>query len=391
MARIRGEKAGLWCRHRSLERPQEVTRMPNGKNAQRPETTGPFHRAPCKRYPWRIALAVLGTVLVVAVAAVGIFAFSLTRAFDSGTEKISNAYPKEASRPKAITAPQGAATPSSAQGAVPAGQAQNILLLGSDTKGATGTQLANVSDEHSDTLMVVHVPADHKNLYVMAILRDSLVEVPGHGQAKIRTAISLGGVPLAVQTVETLLGARIDHVAVVNFSGFEQVTDALGGVDINNPISFDSDHLKGHHFDKGSQHLTGAEAVAFARERAAFQDGDVQRVRNQQLLISGLLMGAMRNSMLSDPVKTSGLLGTVTPFLAVDDGLNSAYLASLAWALRDVPEKQVTFFMMPIAGSEASSDGQAIVHVDWARLAVVQQGFQTDTLVAYDRELKTMR
>ncbi|WP_166785463.1 LCP family protein [Cryobacterium cryoconiti] len=367
------------------------------QDSPRPKTSGPAGEAPRKRHPWRIALAVLGTVLIGAVATGGIYAFSLTRAFDNGTEKIPNAFPEEASRPSGAPADTATDAPASASadpaadpGAVPAGQPQNILLLGSDTRGATGKNLADIRGERSDTMMVVHVPADRKNLFVMSILRDSWVEVPGHGQAKINAALSWGGVPLAVQTVENLLGTRIDHVAVVDFSGFEQATDALGGVDINNPIGFDSSHLKGHYFGAGGQHLTGAQAIAFARERYAFQDGDFQRVRNQQLIISGLLSAAMHKSVLTDPVKTSGLLETVTPFLAVDEGFDSAYLTALAWQLREVRQPQVTFFTMPTDGTGTSGDGQSIVNVDWDGLAAVREGFQTDTLAGYRPELQTL-
>ncbi|TFD06113.1 LytR family transcriptional regulator [Cryobacterium sandaracinum] len=386
--------------------------MPNGttdSSRHKPPEPSPggAHQAPRKRHPWRIALGVLVTVVLTTIAAGGIYAFSLTRAFDTGTEKISKAFPDEASRPPAgqsapgVVGQAGAgpaaagpdaapADPSAALDAVPDGQAQNILLLGSDTRGATGKNLADIRGERSDTMMVVNVPADRKNLFVMSILRDSWVEVPGHGQAKINAALSWGGVPLAVQTVENLLGTRIDHVAVVDFSGFEQVTDALGGVNVDNPIGFDSYHLKGHFFDKGLQHLTGTEAIAFARERYAFQDGDFQRVRNQQLIIKSLLSAAMHKSVLADPVKTSGLLETVTPYLAVDDGFDSAYLTSLAWELRELRQPQVTFFTMPTDGTGTSGDGQSIVNVDWEGLDAVREGFQTDTLSAYRPELQTI-
>ncbi|TFB60260.1 LytR family transcriptional regulator [Cryobacterium sp. Hz7] len=380
--------------------PNETTNLSRHKPPE--PSPGGARQAPRKRHPWRITLGVLVTVVLVTIAAGGIYAFSLTRAFDSGTEKISNAFPDEASRPPAGQSAPGAADPaaagpdaapadpSAAVDAVPDGQAQNILLLGSDTRGATGKNLSDIRGERSDTMMVVHVPADRKNLFVMSILRDSWVEVPGHGQAKINAALSWGGVPLAVQTVENLLGTRIDHVAVVDFFGFKQVTDALGGVDINNPIGFDSSHLKGHRFEPGSLHLTGTEAIAFARERYAFQDGDFQRVRNQQIIISSLLTAAMRKSVLADPVKTSGLLETVTPYLAVDDGFNSAYLTSLAWELRELRQPQVTFFTMPTDGTGTSGDGQSIVNVDWEGLDAVRDGFQTDTLSAYQPELQTI-
>lgn len=351
-----------------------------------------------KRHPWRIAWGVFGAIVLLLVSIGGVYAFTLIHTFDAQTEKISNAFPADAVRPPAAPAADsaavqptpepGAATPAPVD--APDTQAQNILLLGSDTRGATDRDLAGIRGERSDTIMVVHVPADRKNLYVMSILRDSWLEIPGHGTAKINAALSWGGVPLAVQTVETLLGVRIDHVAVVDFAGFKGVTDLLGGVDISNPIGFESYHLKGHYFEEGALHLNGSEAMAFARERYAFADGDFQRVRNQQIIIQAVLVAMMHKSVLADVGKTTSLVNSVTPFLAVDEGLTSAYLTGLAWELRAVREPDVEFFTMPTNGTGTSDDGQSIVNIDWSALAAVQNGFKTDTLGAYQPEVQTM-
>ncbi len=352
-----------------------------------------------KRHPWRIVGGVFGAVFLLLVSIGGVYAFTLTHTFDTQTEKIANAFPADSVRPPATSVVGPVAVqPSAEPGApapapiveAPAAQAQNILLLGSDTRGTTDRDLAGIRGERSDTIMVVHVPADRKNLYVMSILRDSWLEIPGHGTAKINAALSWGGVPLAVQTVESLLGVRIDHVAVVDFAGFKDVTDLLGGVDISNPIGFDSYHLKGHYFAEGSLHLNGAEAMAFARERYAFADGDFQRVRNQQLIIQAVLVAIMHKSVLTDIGKTTSLVNSVTPFLAVDEGLTSAYLTGLAWELRAVREPEVEFFTMPTNGTGTSSDGQSIVNIDWTALAAVQNGFKTDTLGSYQPEVQTM-
>ncbi|MDJ0324439.1 LCP family protein [Cryobacterium sp. PH31-AA6] len=358
---------------------------------------------PRKRHPWRIAWGVVGAVLLLLVSLGGVYAFTLTRAFDAQTEKITNAFPEDALRPPVAPAAGPAAADPNAQpgiepgaaapapgGDVPVAQAQNILLLGSDTRGTTGRDLAGIRGERSDTIMVVHVPADRKNLYVMSILRDSWLEIPGHGTAKINAALSWGGVPLAVQTVESLLGVRIDHVAVVDFAGFKGVTDLVGGVDISNPIGFNSYHLKGHYFEEGPLHLNGTEAMAFARERYAFADGDFQRVRNQQLIIQAVLVAIMHKSVLADVGKTTSLVNSVTPFLAVDEGLTSAYLTGLAWELRAVREPEVEFFTMPTNGTGTSSDGQSIVNIDWSGLTAVQNGFKTDTLGSYQPSVQTM-
>lgn len=83
--------------------------------------------------------------------------------------------------------------------------------------------------------MLAHVPADRQHVYLMSIMRDSWVEVPGHGRAKINAAYSWGGVALTTETVEQLLDIRIDHVAEIDFAGFEDMTDALGGVTVDSP------------------------------------------------------------------------------------------------------------------------------------------------------------
>ncbi|WP_241994594.1 LCP family protein [Cryobacterium sp. TMT2-10] len=326
-----------------------------------------------RRRGWRIALIAIAVVLLVG-GAVAAYAWSLSSTFDGQTVKIPQVFPDEASRPPA------AQTGEAARG-------QNILLLGSDTRGSIEGSIADLTGQRSDTIMVVHVPANRKNIYVMSIMRDSWIAIPGHGEAKINAAMSYGGVPFAVQTIEGLLGARIDHVAIVDFTGFKGVTDALGGVDVDNPIGFDTG---GEHFAQGVHRLNGTEALAFVRERHAFADGDFQRARNQQSFIKAVLGKTLTAETLTNPGKISGLVGAVAPYLAVDDKLNAAYVAGLAVELRDVRVGNVTFFTMPTKGTGTSPDGQSIVVIDQDKLKAVQQGFQTDTLDAYQPEVQTI-
>lgn len=321
-----------------------------------------------KRKGWRIALIAIAAVVLLVAGGVGAYAWNLSRTFDSQTVKIPEVFPTETARPLLLTGE--------------AAKAQNILLLGTDTRGSINGSIANISGQRSDSIMVVHIPANRKNISVMSILRDSWLEIPGHGKAKINAALSYGGVPLAVQTVEGLLGVRMDHVAIIDFAGFKGVTDALGGVDIDNPIGFDSYHMPGHYFAKGTLHLNGIEALAFVRERYAFRDGDFQRARNQQAFIKAVLKRTLSAETLTDPGKISGLIGAVAPYLAVDRGLNSAYAAGLGVELRTVRVGDVTFFAMPTNGT-GTANGQSIVNIDRDKLKALQQAFQTDTLGAY--------
>jgi LCP family protein required for cell wall assembly len=324
---------------------------------------------PPGRRGWRIVFVVFGVFAVVVIGVAAATVWNLTRSFDT-VEKIPDAFPTDE-----------AARPPAAEGE--AASALNFLLLGSDTRGARSSSIANIGGQRSDTIMIVHVPANRQHLSVMSIPRDSWLAIPGHGEAKINSALAYGGVPLAVQTVEGVIGARIDHVAVVDFTGFKAVTDALGGVVIDNPIAFDSYHLKGHAFQQGMQHMDGEQALAFVRERYAFSDGDFQRVRNQQLLISALLGGLMQKSVLSNPVTAGALLNAVQPHVAVDDGLTSGAVIALGSELSGLQAEDVTFFTIPTSGTGTSPDGQSIVNINWDALPGVQDAFRADTLHAW--------
>ncbi|WP_181397199.1 LCP family protein [Cryobacterium arcticum] len=332
------------------------------------QSISPRHQAtpPPGSRAWRIVFLCFGAFAVVVLGIAALTVWNLSRSFES-VEKIPDAFPADdAARPPVSTGV--------------AASALNFLLLGSDTRGASSGSIANISGQRSDTIVIVHIPADRQQLSVMSIPRDSWLEIPGYGEAKINAALSYGGVPLAVQTVEGLIGARIDHVAVVDFSGFKALTDALGGVDIDNPVAFDSYHLKGHTFAQGAQHLDGTEALAFARERYAFADGDFQRVRNQQLLISALFTGLTDRSTLTDPVAMNGAIRALQTHIAVDNELSSVDLATLGVELANVRAGDITFFTIPTAGTGTSADGQSIVNLDWAALPGVQDAFWLDNL-----------
>jgi LCP family protein required for cell wall assembly len=313
-------------------------------------------------------IAGLAILLVVGIGAVAVFAFTLTRSFDDKTQSIESAFPDETARP---AEPAGAAA-----------SAQNILLLGSDTRGDTGVDIDEVSGQRSDTIMVAHIPASRDAVYVMSILRDSWVEIPGHGEAKINAALSLGGVPLVVQTVETLIDARIDHIAIVDFESFKGLTDAVGGVEIDNSTAFESE---GYKFPAGHQKLlTGEEALAYVRARYPFQDGDFQRARNQQTFIKGLLGEALSADTLLNPGRVSALVDAVAPHLTVDDGLDAGFIAGLAFEMRSVRPNDLHFFTAPTAGIATSADGQSIVNVDWDRVPELQEAFREDALHSYE-------
>ena len=309
--------------------------------------------------------AALGIVLLLGGLGVAAYAFTLSQSFNDGRSVIA-AFPANATRPAALSGT--------------AAEAQNILLLGADEAGwdaSDGDTAPALDGQRSDAIIVLHVPASHTNIYAISILRDSWVDIPGHGMNKINSALALGGIPLMVQTVEALLDVRMDHVAAVSFEGFRGVTDALGGVTVDNAVQFDAD---GHSFAVGAQVLDGDEALAYVRGRSEFPDGDAQRVKNQQAYIKGVLRGVLTPETLLNPTTLTSLVSSITPFIQVDEGLDSGYLTGLALDLRSVRSGDVVFSTAPVSGPATSDDGQAILNLDPAGMDALEQALKSDTL-----------
>lgn len=318
-----------------------------------------------KRTGLMVLLSAIALVLIAVLAASG-YLFSLARTFDKNATKLENVFPAESLRPE---------VPQEAKGAV------NILLLGNDTR-ATDKGDENFASlpngGRSDTMMLVHIPADRKGIYVTSIMRDTWLDIPGHGKAKVNAAFAYGGVSLAVQTLEGLFDTRIDHVAAIDFEGFKGLTDALGGVEINNPIAFTPRAMKDIHFPQGVQTLNGEEALAFVRERYAFKDGDYQRVRNQQLYIKAVLNTMLSKDTLTDPAKISDSVKELAPFIAVDDTLDSLKVAKLGASMTGIRPNDMNFFTLPNKGTGRSADGQSIVIPDMAVIGEFSKALKAD-------------
>ncbi|ALE92490.1 hypothetical protein AOC05_09480 [Arthrobacter alpinus] len=310
-------------------------------------------------------------VFVIAAVVSGLFVANLAHNFDANVQRLPTTFPNDVSRPVKPT--QG-----------PASNAENILLLGSDSR-SDDVDLAEQglpSNQRSDTMMWVHIPADRKNIYMISIMRDTWVTIPGHGEAKINAAMAYGGVPLVVQTVEGMFNSRIDHVAVVDFEGFKAVTDVLGGVTVNVPIPFTSTHGN-YTFPAGPQKMTGDQALGFVRERYAFVDGDYQRVKDQQIFLKAVLNTILTPSTLGNPITVTNLVKDVSPYVKVDQDLTAPTLAALALSLRGVRGSDVKSFTLPTLGTGTSADGQSIVLRDDAAISAIAAALANDSMGSY--------
>ncbi|MGX5714965.1 LCP family protein [Arthrobacter sp. MAHUQ-56] len=354
---------------------------------------------PRRRHPLRTALLVLAGIVALVTAAAGAYLFNLGQTFDSQAKIIENPFPPESSRPQpgsqwpaGEAAGQAPDTPGNVPAAGPAagGSAgtaagsMNILVMGSDSRGATADEAVSgsSSNQRADTLMLVHVPADRSKIFAISLMRDLWVDIPGNGRAKINAALAYGGVPLMVQTVESLFNQRIDHVAMIDFEGFVGLTDALGGVEVNIKQPFVSAH-DGFNFKQGPKVLDGRHALEFVRERYAFSDGDYQRVRNQQAFVKALFAKNLSAETLLNPVKVHNVVSSMAPYISVDRGLNAAALAGLAVELRDVRAGDMEMFTLPTLGVGTSADGQSIVLPNYAAIRDIGQALAGDSLDTY--------
>ena len=183
-------------------------------------------------------------------------------------------------------------------------QAENILVIGSDTRAGQGRgygSSAQLNTDHSDTLLIVHIAADRQWADVMSIPRDSWVNIPacrmGNGKTaapqtfKINEAFTIGnlygnktklGTACTIKTVERNTGIRIDHFVDVNFSGFKDMVNAVGGVRECNTTAI-NDPKSGLHLSAGHHLLNGRQALGYVRARYTLGDGsDLERITRQQ-------------------------------------------------------------------------------------------------------------
>ena len=245
-------------------------------------------------------------------------------------------------------------------------QAENIMILGSDSRqGLSKAYGSGLVTDQSDTLMVIHIPASRQWAEVMSIPRDSYVSIPacamGDGQqssptqGKINEAFAIGnldgnhtklGVACTVKTIEKDTGIYINHFIVVNFSGFENMVSALGGVYECNPTAID-DPKSNLHLTAGTHLLSPVQALGYVRARYSLGDGsDLERIGRQQAFMSSLVSRV--KSKLLDPVAIYRFLDAATKSLTVDSQLGGVTgLYDLGQSLRGISSSKIAFFTVP--------------------------------------------
>ena len=205
------------------------------------------------------------------------------------------------------------------------GAAINYVLMGSDSRSGDSSQ------GRSDVLMVLHLSGDRKSAALISFPRDLYVSIPGHGKNKINAAFAFGGTPLTVRTLEGLLGTRMDHVALINFEGFIALTEQLGGVTVNNPHASVS---QGYNFPVGPVTVSGAQALAYVRERHQLPRGDLDRAERQRLVTQAVLKKGLSKQTLMHPVEFNSFVGGLAKQVTVDQDLSMSEMRKTALSVR---------------------------------------------------------
>jgi len=238
-----------------------------------------------------------------------------------------------------------------------AAEAQNILLLGTD-KGTGQSIESELADGEwttgafrSDTIMLAHIPADQTQAYLISIPRDSLVAIPGEGRQKINAAFSFGGPDLAVRTVENLTGVFIDHIAMIDWAGFKDLTRAIGGVQVTVAETF-TDPRNNRTWEEGTYNLEGKKALQYVRTRYGLEQGDFDRIKRQQNFLRAVMQKTVSRGTLANPIKLTNLMGAITEATTVDSGWSAGDMRSLALSMRDLGPSDVQYLTAPVAGTK---------------------------------------
>jgi LCP family protein required for cell wall assembly len=259
----------------------------------------------------------------------------------------------------------------------------NILLVGSDSRDPDAP-LDRGSKWRADTIILMHVPSSQDRAYLVSMPRDLYVPIPESAGAacdtgergKINAAFAFGGLPLAVRTVECFTDVRIDHVVAIDFAGFKEVTDALGGVDLTVERDTRSIHKPYRTFKKGVNHMNGAEALDWIRQRKQFPDGDFARMRHQQEFLRALMDKAASTGTLANPGKLVSFLSATTDAVTVDESFS---LIDMALQFRKLRGQDLQFLTSPHRGSDMIG-GESVVVSDREKALSMYQAIASDKM-----------
>jgi LCP family protein required for cell wall assembly len=256
-----------------------------------------------------------------------------------------------------------------------ASSAINYLVVGSDTReGLSKAQLKELrvgsvksaAGKRSDTMMLIHISKARDKAVIVSIPRDSFALIPEHknsqgklipaAYSKINSAYNWGGAPLLIEAFENMSDLKIDHYVEVNFAGFADVVDSLGGIQVctKKDINDSKSHLV---LPAGVHTLNGIDSLKFVRTREFDGLGDIGRMQRQQQFVSAVLRKATSAGVLLNPVTMVNFVNTSLSAVTTDSGLQSADLITLARQMKSLSTSKVRTLTVPLSNLYYNANG----------------------------------
>jgi LCP family protein required for cell wall assembly len=253
--------------------------------------------------------------------------------------------------------------------------AVNVLVIGSDSrKGTHGRYGRGIYGSRSDTSILLHISPDHRRAVAISFPRDSIVPVygcladgnghPGQqaapGQTEMLNAsYSAGGPACLWKTLEQTTHIRIDHFVEVNFAGFKSIVNDVGGVKVCLPFAI-NDPASGLHLTAGVHNVTGAQALAFVRERHIGLGSDLQRIQRQQYFLASAMQKIKQMNLLGSPDRVYRLIDDVAKSLTVDSGLTPTVMAGIASSVSGLSSGALHFISVPVIPDPADPSARVL-------------------------------
>ena len=241
---------------------------------------------------------------------------------------------------------------------------QDALHVGHGNYGAART----------DTIILIRIAPNGGGATAVSLPRDTWVDIPAYtdiqGQAhpatqdRINTLLERGGPQLLTRVVEQLTGMRIDHYISLNFAGFLNMVDAVGGVPMCIPKPL-QDSYSGLNLQAGQQTLTGKQALAYVRARHI--DSDFGRMQRQQRFLSAMAQRAASVGTLLNPLKLNAFIDAAMKSITTDETLGRDAILNLAQRFRGLSLKKIRFLTVPISNGNANINGNSVVLWDQAQ------------------------
>lgn len=227
-----------------------------------------------------------------------------------------------------------------------------MLLMGTDK-----SQEREAADEYggsyrSDSMILTRVDPQNKKITMVSLHRDTEIEIDGYGMQKLNASYAIDGPAGAIKTVSQMAGVPISHYAEINFDGFKDVVDALGGVEVDVPMEINDD-MAGGHVDAGLHTLTGDEALILCRARHAYDkygDGDRYRAANQRLVLAAIA----KKILQSDVATMASTIEALSQYVTTDFKIGD--ILALANSLQGLDPSQDIYSAMEPTESEYRND-----------------------------------